>query len=121
MGGVLPPEEVEGLRWTLPGYEFDLEKAKPELAQSSYPDGFEIAVRARPPPDQINILERVAESLRQIGITRTCRRLIENQWLAGYFRHESLGLQIMSDYPAFADPVTIGSSSSRARMPSPDG
>ncbi|MEI2685146.1 MAG: hypothetical protein V9G14_01825 [Cypionkella sp.] len=28
-----------------------------------------------------------------------------NQWLAGYFRHENLGMQIMAYFPDFADPA----------------
>ena len=31
------------------------------------------------------------------------QELDANQWLAGYFRHESLGMQIMAYYPDFAD------------------
>ena len=103
--GVLPVEEVEAFYATLPGHEFDLEKARAELEQSGYPDGFEFAVPgSTADPNQINILQSVSESLRQIGVTMTVQELDGNQWLAGYFRHEDLGMQIMSYYPDFADP-----------------
>ena len=34
--GMLPPEEVKAFYDTLPGYSFDLDKAKAELAQSTH-------------------------------------------------------------------------------------
>ena len=44
--GVLSLDEVKAFYATLPGYEFDLEQAKAEIAQSAHPDGFEITVPA---------------------------------------------------------------------------
>ena len=102
--GVLPLDEVKAFYATLPGYEFDLEKAKAELAQSAHPDGFEITVPgSTADPYMVNILQSVAENLKQIGITMTVQEIDQNQWLAGYFRHENLGMQIMAYYPDFAD------------------
>ena len=70
-----------------------------------HPGGFEITVPgSTADPYQINILQSVSENLRQIGITMTVQELDGNQWLAGYFRHENLGMQIMAYYPDFADP-----------------
>ena len=51
----------------------------------------------------INILQSVSENLKQIGINVTVQEIDANQWLAGYFRHENLGMQIMAYYPDFAD------------------
>ena len=58
------------------GYEFDLEKAKAELAQSAHAGGLEISVPApTADPYMVNIMQSVAENLKQIGITMpTCRR-----------------------------------------------
>ena len=68
--GVLPLDEVKAFYATLPGYEFDLEKAKAELAQSAHPDGFEITVPgSTADPYMVNIMQSVAENLKQIGIT----------------------------------------------------
>ena len=89
---------------TLPGYQFDLEKAKAELAQSAHAGGFEITVPgSSADPYMINILQSVSENLKQIGITMKVQEIDANQWLAGYFRHENLGMQIMAYYPDFAD------------------
>ena len=38
-----------------------------------------------------------------------------NTWLAGYFRHENLGMQISAYYPDYADAGTILSCSFRVR------
>ena len=40
--GVLPLDEVKAFYGTLPGYAFDLEKAKAELAQSAHAGGFDV-------------------------------------------------------------------------------
>ena len=65
----------------------------------------------------VNILQSVAENLKQIGITVTVQEIDANQWLAGYFRHENLGMQIMAYYPDFADAgeLSLTCSSQRQR------
>jgi peptide/nickel transport system substrate-binding protein len=102
--GILTADEARAFYATLPGYQFDLEKAKAELAQSKHAGGFEITVPgSSADPYMINILQSVSENLKQIGITMKVQELDANQWLAGYFRHENLGMQIMAYYPDFAD------------------
>ena len=102
--GVLSADEVRAFYATLPGYQFDLEKAKAELAQSAHAGGFDITVPApNADPYMVNIMQSVAENLKQIGINVTVQEIDNNQWLAGYFRHENLGMQTMAYYPDFAD------------------
>jgi peptide/nickel transport system substrate-binding protein len=104
--GVLPADEVRAFYATLPSYPFDLEKAKAELKQSSHPDGFDLAIPASSAdPYMVNILQTVTANLKQIGINASVQEIDANQWLAGYFRHENLGMQIMAYYPDFADPA----------------
>ncbi|MFO1057979.1 MAG: ABC transporter substrate-binding protein [Dongiaceae bacterium] len=104
--GVLPADQVRAFYATLPSYGFDLAKAKAELKQSKHPDGFEISIPgSTADPYQVNILQSVVENLKQIGINAKVQEIDQNQWLAGYFRHEQLGMQIMAYYPDFADPV----------------
>lgn len=104
--GVLPAEEVRAFYATLPSYPFDLEKAKAELKQSSHPDGFDVAIPASTAdPYMVNILQSVTENLKHIGINASVQEIDANQWLAGFFRHENLGMQIMAYYPDFADPA----------------
>jgi peptide/nickel transport system substrate-binding protein len=104
--GVLPPDQVRAFYDTIPNYPFDFAKAKAELAQSKHPEGFEISVPgSTADPYMVNILQSVAENLKQIGIKMTVQEIDANQWLAGYFRHENMGMQIMAYYPDFADPA----------------
>jgi peptide/nickel transport system substrate-binding protein len=104
--GVQPAAAVKDFYDTIPGYAFDLEKAKAELAQSSHPSGFEISVPGSTgDPYMVNVLQSVAQNLKQIGINLKVQEIDGNQWLAGYFRHEQLGMQIMAYYPDFADPA----------------
>jgi peptide/nickel transport system substrate-binding protein len=104
--GTLPLDEVKAFYGTLPGYAFDLEKAKAELAQSAHAGGFDVTIPASSAdPYMVNILQSVTENLKQIGINATVQEVDANAWLAGYFRHENLGMQIMAYYPDFADPA----------------
>jgi peptide/nickel transport system substrate-binding protein len=104
--GVLTPDEVRAFYATIPGYQFDLAKAKEELAQSDHKEGFEFTVPgSTSDPYMINILQSVAENLKQLGIKMTVQEVDDNTWLSGYFRHENLGMQMMPYYPDFADPA----------------
>jgi peptide/nickel transport system substrate-binding protein len=104
--GVMSADDARAFYKTLPGYQFDLEKAKAELAQSKHPKGFEITVPgSTADPYMINILQSVAQNLKEIGITMTVKEVDDVTWLSGYFRHEDLGMQVMPYYPDFADPV----------------
>lgn len=104
--GVMSADAAREFYATLPGYQFDLDKAKEELAQSSVPDGFSISVPApTADPYMVNIMQSVAANLAQIGITVDVQEIDDNQWLANYFSHENLGMQIMAYFPDFADPA----------------
>jgi peptide/nickel transport system substrate-binding protein len=104
--GVVAADEVRAFYATLPSYPFDLEKAKAELAQSAHAGGFSVTVPASSAdPYMVNIMQSVSENLRQIGISVDVQETDHNQWLAGFFRHENLGMQIMAYYPDFADPA----------------
>jgi peptide/nickel transport system substrate-binding protein len=102
--GVLPADDVKTFYGTLNNFGFDLEKAKAELKMSKHPDGFEMSVpTSKDDPYMVNMMQSVAENLKQIGITMKVQELDNNQWLAGYFRHENMGAQIMAYYPDFPD------------------
>ena len=104
--GVLTPEEVAEFYGSIPSYEFDMEKAAEELAQSAYPDGFAFTAPVSSAlPDLINSLQSLAQNLSQLGIDMTVQEVDPNQWLATYFRHEDLGMQTMNYYPDYSDPA----------------
>ncbi len=84
--GIMSADEARAFYATLPGYQFDLEKAKAELAQSKHPNGFEISVPGNSAdPYQVNILQSVSQNLRQIGITMKVQEVDDNTWLVGLF------------------------------------
>lgn len=104
--GVLKPDEVQAFYATIPGYEFDMDKAREELAQSAHPEGFAFTAPVSSAlPDLVNSLQSLSQNLAQLGIDMTVQELDANQWLAGYFRHEDGGMQAMNYYPDFGDPA----------------
>lgn len=105
--GVLSEDEARSFYSTLPQYEFDMEKAAAELAQSKVPDGFEFTVQVPSGATLLlNPMLNLAENLRQIGVTLTVEEVDGNTWLNTYFGHgPDLGMQTIDYYPDFADPV----------------
>lgn len=120
-GGLLPPEDVEALYDELPSYEFDLELAKEELAQSSVPDGFSATV------EYPNILSEVGrallnlqENLRELNIDLTVNEVTPPQWFAN-LEERKFAFGISAFGPDYADPANYprivfspGSDSNRA-------
>jgi peptide/nickel transport system substrate-binding protein len=105
-GSVLPAKEVRDFYNTLPSYSFDLDKARAELKQSKHAGGFRISVPAsNSDPYMVNLLQSLTGNLSQIGITLDVQEVDNSQWLAQYFGHENLGMQVMPYFPDFADPV----------------
>src|SRR5262249_23564916 len=67
-----PTEAVKAFYDTLPGYGFDLDKAKAELAQSAYANGVSFTVPgSTADPYIVNVLQSVAQNLKQLGINMT--------------------------------------------------
>lgn len=105
-GGVLEESAVNAFYDTIPTYEFDLDAAREELAQSSVPDGFEFSVPVpNTDPVAINSFLAISETLSQIGITMNVQQVDPGEWLDVYFAHEDLGAQFMAYFPDYADPA----------------
>jgi len=105
-GGVLDEASVDSFYETLPTYQFDLDAAEAELAQSSVPDGFDFSVPVpNTDPVAINSFLAISETLAQIGITMNVQQVDPGEWLDVYFAHEDLGAQFMSYFPDYADPA----------------
>lgn len=105
-GGVLDEASVNAFYDTVPTYEFDLDAAQQELAQSSVPDGFEFSVPVpNNDPVATNSFLAMAETLSQIGITMNVQQVDPGEWLDVYFGHEDLGAQFMAYFPDYADPA----------------
>lgn len=104
--GLLEEEEVNAFYDSIPVYEFDLDAAREELAQSSVPEGFEFSIPVpNNDPVVINTFLAIAETLSQIDITMNVNQVDPGQWLDIYFTHEDLGAQFMSYFPDYADPA----------------
>ena len=104
--GVLDEASVNEFYGTIPTYQFDLEAARAELAQSPVPDGFEFSVRVpNVDPVAINSFLSISETLAQIGITMNVEQVDQGEWLDVYFAHEDLGAQLMIYFPDYADPA----------------
>jgi peptide/nickel transport system substrate-binding protein len=105
-GGVLDEPAVNEFYDTIETYEFDLDAAREELAQSSVPDGFDFSVPVpNNDPVAINTFLAISETLAQIGITMDVRQVDSGEWLDVYFAHEDLGAQFMAYFPDYADPA----------------
>lgn len=103
--GVLSQKEVKDFYSTLNPYEFNLEKAKAEMKASGV-SGFEVTVPApASDPYMVSILLSLSENLKSLGITLNVEEVDTTQWLAVYFAHENLGIQMMSYFPDFPDPA----------------
>jgi peptide/nickel transport system substrate-binding protein len=79
--GFLSKEELAELEQRIPTYEFNLDKAKQELAQSKYPDGYKITLlTTQGQPQQAQIAQIFAQDLRKVGITLEVKEVAETQW-----------------------------------------
>jgi len=106
-GDVAPQSYVKQLYAFFPTYPFSIQKAKAELAQSGYPNGFTATL---PYPDSQQTLGKAAlslsQNLAQIGITLNVTQVTTDAWFGALFAHKDLGAQIISwgvDYPDPAD------------------
>jgi peptide/nickel transport system substrate-binding protein len=107
-GDVLTQAQAKAFYRTLPKYSYDLAKAKAELAQSAFPDGFKVTI---PYPDSEQTLGKallvLSQSLKKLGIDLTVKEMPTDAWFASIYNHPTpLGGQVISwgvDYPDPAD------------------
>ncbi|MDR0518892.1 MAG: ABC transporter substrate-binding protein [Clostridiales Family XIII bacterium] len=113
---ITPPEQLaaaltlDAAKEKLDGithYEYDIEKAKEELAQSSRPDGFETTLYY---PDTYQNAGKaslvIAESLKEIGITLDVKEIPIDQWL-NEVGDGKQGVAWMIYFPTTAEPGEI--------------
>ncbi|MGH4001817.1 MAG: ABC transporter substrate-binding protein [Pseudonocardiaceae bacterium] len=102
------PDEVDELHQDVTNYEFDVEKARQELAKSRHPDGISFTVQY--PAGKASMskaLQIVAANLKEVGITLTPKEVPASQWIGYIYAHMDLGVQLLpfgADYP---DPGTV--------------
>lgn len=109
---VLPAKLVDSTLAKIPGYDYDLSKAKAELKQSKYPNGFTTTLNV---PNGcgacIAISQNLQQSLAQIGITVNLNLMPGAPRFQVILDHgQNLGLQVLGmgpDYPDAADYPSI--------------
>lgn len=96
--------EIKKTYDALPTYEFSMDKAKQELAQSDHPNGFTITVPYPNNPTYLGkTLQNLAQNLQTIGITLKLEQTTGEKWGGHIFANPvGLGMQIEQfglDYP----------------------
>ena len=107
-GDVLPQSQVRAFYRTLPKYPFSIARARAELKQSAFPDGFKATL---PYPDSAQTNGKAAlalsQQLKKIGIDLTVKEVPTDKWFATLYNHPTpMGPQIIEwgvDYPDPAD------------------
>ena len=106
-GNLADQAATDAIYAKIPQYEFDLDKAKAELAQSKYPNGFTVEVPYTPQfPISGEVLVSMSQTLKAIGITFTPKSMPIGTWAA---THQANASPILWGYwlPDFPDPSDI--------------
>ncbi|MGA8355164.1 MAG: ABC transporter substrate-binding protein [Solirubrobacteraceae bacterium] len=100
------PSQVKEMLSEVPKYEFNLAKAKEELAKSAYPHGFTTELQAQT-AERSNVLffEALVPYLAKIGIKATVHE-IHNDEVAGWLTKKTTAA-ISEEGAAFPDPESI--------------
>jgi peptide/nickel transport system substrate-binding protein len=106
-GGLLGQSQVAAFYKTLPAYSFSLAKAKAELKQSAYPNGFTASVPYPDSEPQLGqLLLSLSQNLKQIGVTLNVKQITSASWFNILFGHPNpLGMQVASWEPDYPDPA----------------
>lgn len=108
-GNVGSAAEVDAMFAGLPRYDYDLDEARAELAQSRHPDGFTMSVaasanNARAP----KVAQAMAPDLAKLGIRVKIDEMTDNEWLALlYGPRDKLGFMPVEYSSTFPDPNAL--------------
>jgi peptide/nickel transport system substrate-binding protein len=113
-GLVVPAERVDEIYASLTQYEFDLDAAREELAQSAFPDGFSATLKYGDAKQHLGRAAlNLSENLSQIGIELEVEEVPMTEEIADVTGHENIGMRALSftagqldpaDYPEFMLP-----------------
>ncbi|MEU6408175.1 ABC transporter substrate-binding protein [Microbispora sp. NPDC046933] len=100
LAGVAPsPAEAQAFVDQLPRYEFDLAKAKAELARSAHAGGFDVTVPyMNTDPWQKLLLLNLQQNMKQLGVTVTPKPVPPGQWFQTFFSHQTSGIQVIPGF-----------------------
>lgn len=112
--GVLAPvagsvEQAQDFLDSLPQYDFDLDKAKAELARSGHAQGFSVTLPyVTELPWQKLFALSLQQNLASLGVTVTPQAVTMQEWSAKFFQHELKGLVIGGPFgPTAPDPASL--------------
>jgi peptide/nickel transport system substrate-binding protein len=94
---------------SLPRYGLDPAKAKQELAESAYPNGFSLSVPViADAPYSDLVVQNLAENMKPLHVTITPKTIAESQWVATVYAHaKGIGMQTMDLIPPIPDPSAV--------------
>jgi peptide/nickel transport system substrate-binding protein len=98
-------DDVSTIYDSIPTYDFNMDSAKAELAQSSVPTGFTTSISypdSRPELGQA--LQVLAQNLQQLGITLNVNEIPYQQWVTLITSHDNLTVQVAQWNPDYPDP-----------------
>lgn len=105
----LPDERVQEIYDSVAMYEFDMDMARAELAQSSFPDGFSATVEfGDTKPHLGRAAEALSQNLAEIGIELEVREVPLSQEIAAVTGHEG-GFRVLSFEGSDIDPADFPS------------
>ncbi|MGI8702602.1 MAG: ABC transporter substrate-binding protein [Nocardioidaceae bacterium] len=105
----LPDERVQEIYGDLASYEFDLDKAREELDQSAFADGFSATVEfGDAKPHLGRAAENLAQNLAEIGVQLEVKEVPLSQEIAAVTGHEG-GFRILSFEGSDIDPADFPS------------
>lgn len=105
----LPDERVQEIYDSLSNYDFDLDKARAELAQSGFPDGFSATVEfGDAKPHLGRAAEALAQNLAEIGVKLEVKEVPLSQEIAAVTGHEG-GFRVLSFEGSDIDPADFPS------------
>ena len=116
LAGVVPASILAGVAGSaelansfmkgLPQNEFDLAKARSELARSAYPSGFTLNVTfpgGAGSWQELTILN-LQQNMKKFGVTINPTPINQNEWSTNFYGHRNLGLQTVQAGSAPPDP-----------------
>ncbi|SEP44557.1 ABC transporter substrate-binding protein [Amycolatopsis saalfeldensis] len=100
LAGVMPSQaEAQQFLDSLPQYELDPAKAKAQLAQSAYPNGFSVTVPYINGSNWSRLLVlNLQQNMKPLGVTITPQPVPAGQWFQTFFSHQATGLQVLSGF-----------------------
>lgn len=115
-------DAVDSFLKGLPSYDFDMGKAKAELARSAHPNGFSMTIPyiTEETWSKLTVLN-LQENLKPLGVTVTPKAMSTQEWVAAVFGHKSTPVWPMNFAAATPNPNGLGRVVTQAAITAPGG